>query len=1511
MIFPEDFGDEREGDGPQRGRVRKGLSVGARLLLALVGLASLTLAAGSLLLTQTVVGRQAVAGFVEGQLDGLVNGDVEFGPILGGNLVSRVLLDGLVIRGPDGEAFVALDSVRLEYNPVSLLIGTYRFSDVTVRRAELRMVQDTTGTWNYDRIFGGDDGGGPGTTRVLLTDLAVREGSFLMRTPWDEAPAPDEIWRIEPAEGGGYVREIRLDSLTGRFPLVRIVDPLRPMRFEIEGLSARARAVSQLHRIERFDGAATFRDSVHVEVDRLVSPHGRFTGEGYVWGSEPQMFDFSLEADPFGFEDLQFLTVPMPDRGGGPASLRLSTREDGVMVTAVEDARIQVDESRILGGFTLHLEDPPRFTALDLEIPELHLSLVDEILERESLIDGVLTGEVTGRGPITLLDVTADLAFRDPPGTADAAAPSELTVDGGIALIEPRRMQGLRLVMEDFQLRWAKVVGIDPRFIGRATGTATLDGIAGGRFDFTLDTDHVMPTGERSSIAGDGTVDLAAGEQSRLDVQLSFAPLAVRAVAPLVPDEELSRELRGEVRGPMSARGPLDDLRVVADFRTPRGLVNFDGRFGLVGEEKTYDAQLLARDIQLDQWMEDGPETQLAVEGRVVGAGTDPATLQARFDLTVLPSRFEGARVDSSLVRFTLSEGLAVADTFALRTELGSVDGRGSFGLTARRSGSLILDIAVPELSRWNDWIVPERNPVREPEDVTDLFAQFDVAAPPSDTAGAEEPAEPPRAPPDTVSGSATALGVLYGNVEEFSLGGRATFRQLTYGEHAADSLGLTVDVPDPLALDTMTIRAAATDLAVFGRALDSASVRWERRDSAHSSLTLTARRDTSVAIDADAEIDWTETAKRVRLDALELQFGSRELALRDTAILAQGREGIRVEDFGLVSPDGALIELGGVVPDAGQARFDVAVRGIRVENLLELVGNPLDVRGGLTFGATVRGTVDAPVWEAHLDLTDPSVSGVGYDALTADLSYVGQRLTMGAAVSSNGLELGRLDGYVRANLALREVDQRLLPDPLNLDVVVDSMPLAAMEVGVGTVRDVTGYARGRVQVTGEPSALRFDGDTQLHRAGMYVPALGVRLERIEGRIVYAGSRARIDTLSVHSAAGGSADVRGTLELADVSDIGFDLEFSARDFRGIDRRLASVQIDGTGELTGSFQRPELTGRFQFSEGDVRADRFLRQQQAVDLSDPALYALIDTTVVMEQRLFETSRNPFTENLRLDTEIQVGPDLWLRSDAIEVELAGTLDVNIDQRTSSLVAYGTLRLPRGSFRYSVGRSTDITSILSRQLQVSDGTITFVGSPGMDPNLDIQAVFRTRSEIGPVEIFVNVGGTALSPNMTTSSSPPLPESERICYLLFGSPCLGAGAAGSDLAASVLREGLIGQVGSQFSQVLVSGVGLIDYLDIRSTGGGGNGLGGSSGSLLYGTEVEIGRYLTSDIFISATQPLGGLLPGAALEWTFLPNYRLEFSTEDRARRYSAYGTSLNAFSDRTWRMMLFREWNW
>ncbi len=158
----------------------------------------------------------------------------------------------------------------------------------------------------------------------------------------------------------------------------------------------------------------------------------------------------------------------------------------------------------------------------------------------------------------------------------------------------------------------------------------------------------------------------------------------------------------------------------------------------------------------------------------------------------------------------------------------------------------------------------------------------------------------------------------------------------------------------------------------------------------------------------------------------------------------------------------------------------------------------------------------------------------------------------------------------------------------------------------------------------------------------------------------------------------------GTVDTQEATNLGFDLTIVMNRFKAMDRRMAEFLLDGQGYLGGSYRSPELTGTFRVSEGQVRAERFMRMRQAVDLTDPMVMALIDTTLVLEQRLFERAQNPFMQNLRMDAEIGIGPNFWMRSQALEVELAGTLDVQMDRALGDLIAFGTLSLARGKYRY-----------------------------------------------------------------------------------------------------------------------------------------------------------------------------------------------------------------------------------
>lgn len=1487
-----------------------------RSTAVLIGLAFLTLAGALLLLSQTVVGRKTVGDLVEGALQGEIRGEVRLGPVIGGNLLTRAHLAHFEIVESDGTPFLSLDSVRIEYNPVSLLLGTYRFRNVIVQRARMEFRQNDDGEWNFDRLFGSADTakseGPPGRTRLLLHDVQIRSGTLRVRTPWarnlhgverDSAVAEglrgEKLWRVRRLGPDLVERELVLESLRGRFPLIRLIDPSRPMRFELSAVSTTADVVARTLDVRRFDGAAVFRDTIEIAIDRFETPNTLITGNGWVTPGDPEQFSFDLAAERIGFADLRWLPIPVPGDGGGPALLDIRTRGDVVVVRAA-DGDVRVQDSRVTGGFVIALEETPRFESLDVRFRPVRLALVDELLDRDGLIDGFLRGPVTGAGPVDLVQLDADIELTDDEADGD---PSRVRVQGGISIGEPKEMQDLRLDLVSFDPRWTAVIGIRTPLVGRVDGRATFSGHMGGPFEFDSEVLYRQPGASDSRVRGNGRVDLT--ETRSVDVRFDADPLALPVLEPVMAEYGHEIDLVGDVRGPLTAQGALSDLRVVADLRTPRGLLNFDGRFDLEAVEKSYDARLLARDIELRQWFENGPATRLAVQGRVRGQGTDPATLRASFDLTILRSLVEGAQVDTSLLRFTISEGLARADTFAIRTDAGRIDGQGAFGLARATSGSLILNVEAPNLATWNRWLVAGRNPARQDTSVAVLFEAFE--GPEEERVAAEEVTEVR----DTLAGSLTGLGVVYGNLHAFSAGGRLLARDMSLGDARLDSLQLTVDVADPRDLEVFSARALAWGVEAPGGRADSLFALWSRQEGGDSRVELFARRDTSVAIETSAALRWDSDSKEAFIERFRAVLGDHDLRLEEPARIRWDEAGLLVRGVALSDAAGGRIELEGVVPDSGQASLDLRMRDLRLESLLQLPLERPRLRGLVELDVSLRGTVDAPRWEGRAEVREPALYGIGFGALAAEASYADRRLDLQSSLRSDERELARVDGYILADLSLREVGRRLLDDPLHLTVTADSLPLELLELRFSALRDVTGYSRGRIEVTGQPGRIRLDGAATVRAAGATVPYLGIRLQDVGGAITFVGEHARIESATIASSAGGSASLAGLVGTAEPTNPSFDLTFRASRLVPMSRRMGRFLLDGDGRLGGTYEAPELTGAFRVSEGSLRAERFVLQKRAVDLTDPDVYALIDTTLVTEERLFRRAQNPFMQNLKADLRLTFGPNLWLRSEALDVEILGDLDVRMDRAQQDIVAFGTLTLPRGKYRYVAGSGSDLSSLYSRNLKIAGGTITFVGTPGVDPNLDIRAEYETRTDLGPVTIAVNVRGTSLNPTMETSSDPPLPEADEVCYLLFSSACVGAGNQGGEFAASLVREGLLGTVSNQFSQVLVSGVGLVDYFDIRSTGYGPTlEAGQTTTNLLYGTEIEIGRYLTPDLFVKATQPIGGQLPGFSAEWAFARSWRLNLLTEDRFKRYASYGYSFSSYSDRTWGLMLFRDWN-
>ncbi len=1227
----------------------------------------------------------------------------------------------------------------------------------------------------------------------------------------------------------------------------------------------------------------------------------RLTGSGWITSGENTEsgegtdFRFDLDGDPIGFADLQWLPIPVPREGGGPGEVVIRSHGGDAFVELL-DAEVQVRDSRMDGGMVVGLGAMPRFDSLSVRFDPLRLELVDEILEREGFIDGYLRGPLSGTGPMDAIDLVADLTAESLDGEEE---PSRVRMAGKTGIVEPRLMSGLVLDLEAFEPRWTAVVELPNQFEGRLDGRVIVDDLSDDTVRVLADIEHRTAAGDVSRLDG----GLAIHKPTpAVELDATLGPLQLIAVDMYIPQATLI----GSVRGTVSLSGPMSDLRAKADLLTPRGSLAFDGSFDLASERKTYEAQLEASDIQLREWIEGGPSTDLALSGRVRGEGTDPADAEATFDLAVLPSIVEGARIDTSLLRFSVGRGIARVDTFAIRSELASVDGRGTFGLAADTTGTLLLDVS-SDLSRFNRWpasdLMPDVPAAASREAEEDLLADF---APSQAADGAAS---------DTVAGALTGTGAFFGNTERPGIRLAVLIEEAGYRGYSADSLRGSARLANLRSRDTLSFDATAYGLAgglVGSQPLDLLSLQLGRQGGAWTSFAGHTERSPAVSITTEGEFrhdasvgEKEDEVERTAISLRRLDVRLREhvYGLEQTARVVYGDSGLVVDELALSGGAGSRVRLDGEIPASGGVDFDIELSELPFGAVLELAPRDTRIDGLMRGSLQVRGTADAPLIDVRLVAERPQLDSTSFALFTAELAYANQRLQVGIELMGEGGAAVRAEGEVRADLSFTSVEERMPADAVDVNVRIEELPFEIVRLINSDMTEVQGRLDGTVRVLGRPGGFRYEGGLELTDGSAWMIPLQVRYTDMQGRVTFDGQEARIESFRLRSELGGEGVASGTLGVAAFADPTFDLDLRLDALRAIDKRELNFAVTGDGLLGGSYREPTLSGRVRLSEGNVLMGEVFRGPDVVDLTDPQIASLIDTTLVEERRLIERERRSFLYTLRAELDVEVGPGAWLRSPDMDVELGGEIDVLMHPAEQDMRIVGILNLVRGNYRF---RLQGLPS--SRDFRIQEGTIEFIGAPTPNPRLDIVATHQTRTDRGKLDIEARLTGTISVMDVALTSDPPLSESDQICYLTLGGPC-GAFATENQGAATALglgQQATLGLFGSQLQPYVVGDLGL-DLFQVRSAGA--DQLRPSNASFFAGAEVEVGSYIGPDVFFTYTQPLDGRRPDVSLEWYFAEGWTLEARYENRFQRLFSAGSNLE--TEQSLGLFVFREWSY
>ncbi len=642
--------------------------------------------------------------------------------------------------------------------------------------------------------------------------------------------------------------------------------------------------------------------------------------------------------------------------------------------------------------------------------------------------------------------------------------------------------------------------------------------------------------------------------------------------------------------------------------------------------------------------------------------------------------------------------------------------------------------------------------------------------------------------------------------------------RALPGGEFTATASELSL--PGGLGVRSLTARgslAASSERALSvslrgdqftasGAALEHAEVDASGSLAEHRVTLRAGGKD--VALSAELSGAWHE-AWSGRVEALENagRFAIRLLEPAPLSVALPLHVDFGPARFGTL---GGELALGSLALANGRVASAGVASDLLVGELLAALGRDPAAAGDLR----VRGVWVIPADPAQLGQVrlehasgDALLAGspLGIRALEIDAALDASVAHVSASVS--GERLG--EAYLRADLHAApgrallarsaEVDARLDANLTSLRAFGGLLGISARVEGNAALALSAGGSVGAPQISGTVGGegLRFDW-----------PSAGVALRNGALRARVTPTTLHVDALTF-AAAKGEIRAHGAIPLDGTPA---ELDWEADHLRVLDRPDRNLEVTGTGTASLTTGRLALRGALRANRGYLELPR----TQQARLGD-------DVIVLGRERT--TPGAAASTRLDLDLELDAGNNLRIVGAGLDTFLRGKLRVKT-LPDGTLVAFGKIDADRGTYR-----------AFGQKLEIERGSLIFNG-PLVDPALDVLALRKNLA----VEAGVELTGTLKTPLANLTSRPPVPDSEKLSWLVLGHAASDASAADTGLLQAAAATLLSGDGAVPIGQRVAHGVGL-DEIALRETGN-------RASAEASDRAVALGKRLTDNLYI-------------------------------------------------------------
>jgi hypothetical protein len=1436
-----------------------GRSLGTALW-TLVGLLAGFLGALSSLVG-TGAGRTLLARVSEGALRQVFTGRAEIGDVHG-SLLTGLTLSEVRLFDADTTLVAWLPQVNLSYNPFDFAAGRVVFFEFDLRRPVINIVQHPNGRLNIEELLrlGGT---GPDTasrprgpaTLILFRNVRITDGTVTLRLQAKRPEPGDSTLEIAHDEPNGRLRVRRFEHLDARLAALQVSSPReRGIRIDISRLAVES-SDPVVRLVEVAGRLLVVGDSMDVQLARVRLPSSALrNARGTVrWPHGPLLFDLRLRADSATLADVRFIDgrfAAGPGAGVVSSDVRLRSHGERVLEVGLDSLRLTYGGGALAGRLTAFSARDSGLVALrdaDLDARDFDLEFARPFLDTLPFA-GRLTGHTVATGPLAALALETDWTFRD--SLVEGWPETRIRGKGEVNLKAPDGIRFQPFAVETSSIDLGTVARLAPavRLHGTLRAAGTLNGpLRDAQFAGTLE----HRDGERPPSTLTGSVRL----DTRHDVLGIYADVTadslsfdgLRGSFPTLP-------LQGSVTGPLKLAGPLGALETHVDLHSRGGAVRGDGTLMLaLPHYGAQDLTVVARDVDLAHWLGVGaPPSRLSftVRGSVVGDSAVPPL--GAVQGTLGPSQLAGAALDSGAVGVRFADQRVYVDSLRVAQAGLVTTGSGSLGWARGTRGQLALEFDADSLNALDPLI---------------SWLASATRAAPGDPGGESAGSAP-------LAGSARLLLRLEGSLDSLGFDARASVERLAWRAWrvpAGRGRLAWHSGPDP----TFALEASLDSIAhgMFGFSGAFATARGTR-----DSLTWLAR---SRIGEGGAFLAGGRFARRaastgspglaVGVDSLAVQLPGDVWVLERPTELTVSDSVATVTGLVLKSAYGSgKLVLEGALPTRGRADAHLQLEGFPLVGLYALLErDTTGVDGTVTATAGLSGTRASPVSSGSFSLSNGAFGEFRAPFVDGTFDYHDQRLRGALHLWRSGQQILDVQAQLPLDLALEPVPRRQLPDTLSVGARADSVDLSVLEALTPSLQRVTGVFSADLGIAGTWDAPRLRGELRIANAAATIPTLSVRYEDINGRLTLSGDTIAIQSLSARSERG-RADFTGVLRLEQLTHPVLDLQIAADEFKALDlKNNVAITASGRLSLKGPVFGATLAGHTKVTSGVLYfAD--LVQKRIVNLDELADTSL--AALIQRQRLGPEFENVFLDSLRIDDlELEMGSDVWLRSDEANIQLAGS--VRLTKRRNQYLVSGTLQAVRGTYRLKVGP-------VSREFVVTDGTVRYFGTPDQDAALDIKAkhVVHPVGQPEDITVVAHIGGTLVVPKVTLEAEKyDLSQTEIIALTLFGKRIVELGGDQGIADQRAVVQSALAILSGEIEQTIVSGGVPVDYIEIRP--------GGGQGAAVVPWNLAVGRQLGPKTFlvVNAGFCSGGQVGvqnmlGLSLQFRISPEWRTEAS---------------------------------